>query len=195
MMVPYLNSVVFYYKTTTWSCLSGTTCSHVCSRTSSCFVAYYRSSFPENLATSSRRFVLQTSVVLPRLDESGISWHQPDLNLRQIWWLEHFSKSYNTGLLWPGKVMACPAHLAGWPAVIVSLLARLSILPWGNCKIYSTSCSWWILRVSRVWPLLEDLVNAISKHVCGTPNFNKNIWSIMLNFLYRLSNTVVWVMV
>ena len=57
---PLLNSVVFYYKTTTWPCLSGTTCSHVCSRTSSCFGACYRSSFPENLATSSRRFVLQT---------------------------------------------------------------------------------------------------------------------------------------
>ena len=28
MMDPNLNSVVFYYKTTMWSCLSGTTCSH-----------------------------------------------------------------------------------------------------------------------------------------------------------------------
>ena len=62
-----------YCKTTTWSCLSGTTCSHVCSRTSSCFGAYYRRSSPENLATSSRRFVLQTFIFLPRLDESGIS--------------------------------------------------------------------------------------------------------------------------
>ena len=59
MMVPNLNSVVFYSKTTTWPCLSGTTCSHVCSRTSSCFGACYCSSFLENLATSSRRFVLQ----------------------------------------------------------------------------------------------------------------------------------------
>ena len=73
MMVPLLNSVVFYYKTTLWSCLSRTTCSHVCSRTSSCFGAYYRSSFPENLATSSRRFMLQTFIFLSRLDESGIS--------------------------------------------------------------------------------------------------------------------------
>ena len=93
MMVPNLNSVVFYYKTTTWSCLSETACSHMCSRTSSCFGACYRSSFPENLATSSRRFVLQTFIFLPRLDESGISWHQPDLNLRQIWWLEHFPRT------------------------------------------------------------------------------------------------------
>ena len=88
MMVPHLNSVVFYHKTTMWSCLSGTACSHVCSRTSSCFGACYRSSFLENLATLSRRFVLQTFIFLPGLDESGITWHQPDLNLRQIWWLE-----------------------------------------------------------------------------------------------------------
>ena len=87
------NSVVFYCKTTMWACLSGTTCSHVCSRTSSCFGACYHSSFPENLATSFRRFVLQNFIFLPRLDESGISWHQPDLNLRQIWWLEHFPRT------------------------------------------------------------------------------------------------------
>ena len=93
MMVPHLNSVVFYYKTTTWSCLSGTTCSHVSSRTSSCFGACYRSSSPENPATSSRRFVLQTFIFLPRLDESGISCHQPDLNLGQMWWLERFPRA------------------------------------------------------------------------------------------------------
>ena len=90
---PLLNSVVFYYKTTLWSCLSWTMCSHVCSRTSSCFGACYRSSSPENLATSSRRFVLQTFIFLSRLDESGIFWHQPDLNLRQMWWLEHFPRT------------------------------------------------------------------------------------------------------
>ena len=66
VMVPNQNSVVFYCKTTTWSCLSGTTCSHVCSRTSSCFGACYRSSSPENPATSSRRFVLQTFIFLPK---------------------------------------------------------------------------------------------------------------------------------
>ena len=92
VMVPNQNSVVFYCKTTMWAWLSGTTCSHVCSRTSSCFGACYRSSFPENHATSSRRFVLQTFIFLSRLDESGISWHQPDLNLRQIWWLEYFPR-------------------------------------------------------------------------------------------------------
>ena len=93
VMVPNQNSVVFYYKTTLWSCLSGITCSHVCSRTSSCFGAYYHSPFPENLAMSSHRFVLQTFIFLPRLDESRIFWHQPDLNLRQIWWLECFPRN------------------------------------------------------------------------------------------------------
>ena len=92
-MVPHPNSVVFDYKTTTWPCLSGTTCSHVCSRSSSCFGACYRSSFPENLATSSRRFVLQTFIFPSRLDESGILWRQPDLNLRQIWWMEHLPRT------------------------------------------------------------------------------------------------------
>ena len=82
--------------------------------------------------------------------------------------------------------MSCIAHLAGGPIVIVSLLARLSILPWGNCNTYSTSYSWWILPVSRVWPLLEGHVNAISKHVCGNSIFNKSIWSTMLNFCYQL---------
>ena len=93
LMVPHLNSVVFYYKTTTWSCLSGTTCSHVCSRTSSCFGACYRSSSPENPATSSRRFVLQTFIFF--LDSMSLEY--PDTN--QIWisgrydGLEHFPRT------------------------------------------------------------------------------------------------------
>ena len=81
LMVPHLNSVVFRCKTTMWSCLSWTTCSHVCSKTSSCFGAYYRSSFPDNLATSSHRVVLQT--LFPNT-LSELSCYQPDLNLRQI---------------------------------------------------------------------------------------------------------------
>ena len=104
VMVPNQNSVAFYFKTTTWSCLSETTCSHVRSRTSSCFGACYHSSFPENLATPSPRFVLQTFVFLSRLDESRISWHQPDLNLRQIWWFRTFPKNYNIGPSETGKV-------------------------------------------------------------------------------------------
>lgn len=72
------NSVVFRCKTTMWSCLSATTCSHVCSRTSSCFGACYLSSFLENLAMPSRRLVLQTffcrhdvwNILLPTRSES-----------------------------------------------------------------------------------------------------------------------------
>ena len=62
-----------------WSFLSWTTCSHVCSRTSSYFGACYRSSLPENLATSSRRFVLQTFIFF--LDSMSLEY--PDTN--QIW--------------------------------------------------------------------------------------------------------------
>ena len=79
MMVPHLNSIVFYYKTTTWSCSSWIACSQVCSRTSSCFGACYRSSFPENLATSSRQIVLQTLIFL--LDWMGLEYP----NTNQIW--------------------------------------------------------------------------------------------------------------
>ena len=124
---------------------------------------------------------------LLRHPKSKVSWHQLDLNLDQIWWLEHISKSYNTGLLWCSKVMSCLAHLAGGPTVIVSWSARLAILPWGNCKTYSISCSWGILCVSIAWSLPDDHVNAILKHVCGTPVFNKNIWSATLNFHDQLS--------
>ena len=153
--------------------------------TNSCFGTRFHSSFPENLTMSSRQFVLH-------LFFSGIlSLRYPDTN--QIWisvrydgW-NIFPRVITVVFMWPCKVMSCLAHLAGGPIVIVSFLARLSILPWGNCKTYSISCSWWILRVSEILPLLEDHVNAISKHVCGTPDFNKNIWSTMLNFLYQLS--------
>ena len=81
MMVPHLSLIVFHYKTSTCSCLSWTVCSHACSRTSSCFGACYRRSFPEKLATSSRWFVLQT--FFPDM-LSEISRYQPNLNLRQI---------------------------------------------------------------------------------------------------------------
>ena len=100
-------------------------------------------------------------------------------------------------LWWPGNMMSClapPPPPAGGPIIIDSFSARLSVHPWGNCKTYSTSYSWWILRVSRVWSSLEDHVNAISKHVCGTLIFDKNTWSPMLNvLLLNYPNTVVWV--
>ena len=73
-----------------------------------------------------------------------------------------------------------------------SFSARLSIHPWGNCKTYSTSYSWWILRVSKVWSSPDDHVNAISKHVYGTPIFNRNIWSPMLNVSCSITQTPLY---
>ena len=108
-------------------------------------------------------------------------------NTNQIWisvrndgW-NLFPRVITMVFMWPGKVMSCLAPLAGGPIVIVSFLARLVILPWANCKTYSISCSWWILFDSKVWSSPVDYVNAISRHVYGTPIFNRNIWSPMLN--------------
>ena len=116
----------------------------------SCFGTRFHSSFPENLTMSSRQIV-------PHLFFSGIlSLRYHDTN--QIWisvrydgW-SIFPRVITLVFTWPGKVMSCPVHLGGGPIIIDSFLARLSIHPWGNCKTYSTSYSWWILHVSKVWP-------------------------------------------
>ena len=152
----------------------------------------FHSSFPENLTMSSRQFVLHLffwdipTLRYPDTNHIRISVRYDGWNI--------FSRVITLVFMWPGKVMSCLAHLAGGPIVIVSLLARLSILPWGNCKTYSTSYSWWIHWVSKVRPLLEDHVNAISKHVRGTPIFNKNSWSNAIFSLSIIQNTVVWVL-
>ena len=94
------------------------------------FGTCFHSSFPENLTMSSRQFVLH-------LFFSGIpSLSYPDTN--QIWisvkydgW-NIFSRVITLILIWPGKVMPFLAHLTGGPIIIVSFLARLSILPWGK---------------------------------------------------------------
>ena len=104
MMVPNLNSVVFYYKTTTWSCLSGTTCSHVCSRTSSCFGACYRSSSPENPATSSCRFVLQTFIFLPKTRWAWNILTPTRAESQADMMVGTFPKNYNIALSITGKV-------------------------------------------------------------------------------------------
>ena len=135
----------------------------------SCFGTRFHSSFPENLTMSSRQIV-------PHLFFSGIlSLRFP--NTDQVWisvnydgW-SIFSRVITLVFIWPGEAVSYLAHLAEGPIVIVPLLTRLLILPWGNRKTYSISCSWWILCVSKVRPLLEDHANAISKHVCGTPIF------------------------
>ena len=126
------------------------------------------------------------------LSFSGItSLRDPDIN--RIWFSvrydgwDIFPRVITLLFIWPGKVMSCLAHLAGGPIVIVSFLASLAILPWGNRQTYFISCSWWILSVCKVRPLLEKHVNAISKHVSGTLIISKNICSTMLNFPYQLS--------
>ena len=135
MMVPNQNSVVFYCKTTMWSCLSGTSCSHVFSRTSSCFGACYRSSFPENLATSSRRFVLQTffsrravwNIPLPTGSES-----QADMMVGTS------SKNYDIG--------SSEVDTPSWKHHYCSILIKpFGHFPWGFHMTYPTSCSLWIL--------------------------------------------------
>ena len=145
----------------------------------SCFGTRFHSSFPENLTMSTRQLCCTFS------SQASKCLRYPDTN--QIWisarydgW-NIFPRVITLVFIWPGKVMSCLAHLAGGPIVIVSFLARLVILPWENCKTYSISFSWWILFVSKVWSSPVDHVKAISKHVYGTPIFNRNIWSPMLN--------------
>ena len=156
----------------------------------SCFGTRFHSSFPENLTLSSRQFVLH-------LFFSGIlSLRYPDTN--QIWisvrydgW-NIFPRVITLAYLWPGKVMIPSTPGGRTYCYKFFLLARLAVLPWGNCKTYSTSYSWWILRVSKVWSSPEDHVNAISKHVNGTPIFNKNIWSPMLNVSCSIIQTPLY---
>ena len=146
-MVPHLNSVVFYYKTTTWSCLSWTTCSRVCSRTSSCFGACYRSSFPENLATSSHWFVLQTFfsrhvvwiILLPTRFES-----QADMMVGTS------SKNYDIG--------SSEVDAPSWKHYYCSILIKpFGYFPWGFHMTYPTSCSLWIFVFPKSDLLLDVL--------------------------------------
>ena len=156
----------------------------------SCFGTRFHSTFPENLTMSSRQlcctFSSQASwvwgILAPIRSES-----RSDMMVGTYFQeLLHWS-------LYIGKVRSCLSHLAGGLVVIDSFSARLSLLPWGNCKTYSSSYSWWILCVSRVWSSPVDHVNAISKHVYGIPIFNKNIEANAKCFLLNYPNTVVWV--
>ena len=139
--------------------------------------------------------VVSTICVAPFF--SGIlSLSYPDTN--QIWisvrydgW-NIFPRVITLAYLWPGKVMIPSTPGGRTYCYKFSLLARLAILPWGNCKTYSISCSWWILFVSKVWSSPVDHVNAISKHVYGTPIFNRNIWSPMLNVSCSIIQTPLY---
>ena len=151
----------------------------------SCFGTRFYSSFPENLTMSSRQFV--SHLFLLRHPESEVSWPQSDLNLGQIWWLAHFPRVIMLVLIWLGKVMSCLAHLAGGSIVIVFLfsLVKLSSMR----RLHDLFYQLFLINPSCIQrlTLLEDHVNAISKHVCATPIINKSIWSTMLNSLYQLS--------
>ena len=129
-MVPHLNPVVFYYKTTTWSCLSGIVCSHVCSRTSSCFGAYHRSPFPKNLATSSRRFVLQTFIFLTRLDDVWNILTPTRSESQADMMVGTFPKNYNIGPSITGKVdvMAnTPSRKTHYYSILIKEVGHLPI--------------------------------------------------------------------
>ena len=139
--------------------------------------------------------VVSTICVAPFF--SGImSLSYPDTN--QIWisvrydgW-NIFPRVITLAYLWPGKVMIPSTPGGRTYCYKFSLLARLAILPWGNCKTYSISCSWWILFVSKVRSSPVDHVHAISKHVYGTPIFNRNIWSPMLNVSCSIIQTPLY---
>ena len=88
----------------------------------------------------------------------------------------HFPRVITLVFIWPGKVMSCLAHLAGGLIVIVSILARLTILPSGNCKTYSISCSWWILCVSKVRPLIETPYHCYLKAWLWYPAHQQEHW-------------------
>jgi hypothetical protein len=118
-----------------------------------CFGTRFHSSFTENLTMSSRRFVLH----LFFLDILSLRYHDTD----QIW----ISVRYDGWniipgviilvLWWPGKVMSCLAHLTGGLIIIVSFFCKVNHSSRRNCKTYLIWCSWWIICVSNVRPLLE----------------------------------------
>ena len=114
------------------------------------------------------------------------------ISVRYDGW-DNFPRVMMLILWWPGNMMSCLAPPpAGGPIIIDSFSARLSIHPWGNCKTYSTSYSRWILRDSKVWSSPEGHVNAVSKHVCDTLIFNKNIRSPMLNVSCSITQTPLY---
>ena len=139
-----------------------------------------------------QRFVLRlffSDILSLRYPDTNRIW----ISVRYDGW-DNFPRVMTLILWWPGNMMSClaPPPSAGGPIIIDSFSARLSVHPWGNCKTYSISCSWWILFVSKVWSSPVDHVNAISKHVYGTPIFNRNIWSPMLNVSCSIIQTPLY---
>ena len=93
MMVPLLNSVVFYYKTTLWSCLSGTACSHVVAEPAHVLEFAIVVHFPR----ISQRYLVELCCKLSFIFLDSMSLEYPDTN--QIWisgrydGLEHFPRT------------------------------------------------------------------------------------------------------
>ena len=79
MMAPNQNSVVFYYKTTLWSCLSGTTCSHVVAEPSHVLELAIVIHFPRIL----QRHLVDLCCKLSFFFLDSMSLEYPDTN--QIW--------------------------------------------------------------------------------------------------------------
>ena len=130
---------------------------------------------------------------------SGIlSLRYPDTN--QIWnsvrydGCNIFPRVITLVLIWPGKVMSCLAHLAGEPIVIVSYLARLTILPWGNRKTYSICGSWWIFvypSSTFAWRPCQCYLEACLWY---SDFQQEHLKPNAKCFLLSYPNTVVWVM-
>ena len=72
-------------------------------------------------------------------------------------------------------------------------LTRLTILPWGNCKNYSISCSWWILvypSPTFAWrPCRCHLEACLWYSDFQQEHLKPNAKCFLLNY----PNTVVWV--
>ena len=79
VMVPNQNSVAFYCKTTTWSCLSGTTCSHVVAELAHVLELTIVVHFPR----ISQRHLVDLCCKLSFFVLDSMSLEYPDTN--QIW--------------------------------------------------------------------------------------------------------------
>ena len=156
------------------------------------------SSFLENLTLSSHQFVLH-------LFFSGIlSQRYPDTN--RIWTSVRydgwgiFPRVITLVYVWPGKVMTCLAPPAGGPIIIVSFLARLTILPWGNCKdllyklfLMDPLCSQSLTFARRpcrcyleacLWYSDFQQVHLKPNAKCFLPNYpNTAVWVLSWNFV------------
>ena len=83
----------------------------------SCFGTCFHGSFPDNLAVSSRQFVLPLfflgipSLRYPNTNQIWISVRYDGWNI--------FPRVITLVFLWPDKVMSCLAHLTGGPIVTI----------------------------------------------------------------------------